>query len=371
LADRTSVLQCVAMGETVFIAVLLSRLLIPLAIPRFPIPAILAALVIDAADQTIFDAFDAEPANYQGYDKALDIYYLTIAYVSTIRNWTDGFAFRTGQFLWYYRLFGVVAFELTEVRALLLIFPNTFEYFFIFYEGVRLLWNPHRLSHRNIILAAAGIWVFIKLPQEWWIHIAQLDFTDFMDDYPWMWGVLGALVAGALVTLFVLRDRIPKPDWPLTFDVDEHRTTSATELADPTWGRWALLNHPLFEKTALVSMVTIIFVQVLPDVDGGVFGTTVAVMIVVVANAFIGYWLAARGTNWRHALTEFLGMGVVNVGVVGVAWLLLRRSDEPLAVGQTLFLVALLTLIVTLYDRYRLMRLPAASLIPGRPRVTP
>jgi inner membrane protein involved in colicin E2 resistance len=94
-------------------------------------------------------------------------------------------------------------------------------------------------------------------------------------------------------------------------------------------------------------------------------------MIVVVANAFIGYWLGARGTNWRHALTEFLGMGVVNVGVVGVAWLLLRRSDEPLAVGQTLFLVALLTLIVTLYDRYRLMRLPAASLIPGRPRVTP
>ena len=29
---------------------------------------------------------------------------------------------------------------------------------------------------------AAFIWIFIKLPQEWWIHVAQLDFTDFMKE---------------------------------------------------------------------------------------------------------------------------------------------------------------------------------------------
>ncbi len=29
---------------------------------------------------------------------------------------------------------------------------------------------------------AAFIWIFIKLPQEWWLHIAQLDFTDFMKE---------------------------------------------------------------------------------------------------------------------------------------------------------------------------------------------
>jgi len=28
----------------------------------------------------------------------------------------------------------------------------------------------------------ACIWIFIKLPQEWWIHIAQLDFTGFMKE---------------------------------------------------------------------------------------------------------------------------------------------------------------------------------------------
>ena len=46
------------MNETtdllVFWLVVLSRFLVPLAIPRFPLPAILAALIIDGVDQTIF-----------------------------------------------------------------------------------------------------------------------------------------------------------------------------------------------------------------------------------------------------------------------------------------------------------------------------
>jgi hypothetical protein len=61
---------------------------------------------------------------------------------------------------------------------LLLIFPNTFEYFFIFYEAVRARWNPLRMSKRGVIAAAAAIWIVIKLPQEYWIHVAQLDVTD-------------------------------------------------------------------------------------------------------------------------------------------------------------------------------------------------
>ena len=48
-----------------------------------------------------------------GYDKALDIYYLAIAYASTLRNWRDPFAFDIAALLWYYRLVGALAFELT------------------------------------------------------------------------------------------------------------------------------------------------------------------------------------------------------------------------------------------------------------------
>ena len=45
-----------------------------------------------------------------------------------------------------------------------MIFPNTFEYFFIFYEAVRLRWDPKRMSKTVVIGAAAFIWIFIKLP---------------------------------------------------------------------------------------------------------------------------------------------------------------------------------------------------------------
>ncbi|MFV2038955.1 MAG: hypothetical protein ACC660_01795, partial [Acidimicrobiales bacterium] len=162
--------------ELIFLAVVLLRLGIPLFIPRFALPAILASLVIDAADQTIFqNNTDLDLENYQGYDKALDIYYLTIAYLSTIRNWTDHFAFRSIQFLWYYRLLGVLIFEATDVRAVLVVFPNTFEYFFIAYEAVRLCWDPSRLNKRQVIKTIAFIWIFIKLPQKWWLHVAKLD----------------------------------------------------------------------------------------------------------------------------------------------------------------------------------------------------
>ena len=47
----------------ILIGVILARLLVPLLIPRFPLPAIIAALVIDGVDQTIFQRFDQSPLN--------------------------------------------------------------------------------------------------------------------------------------------------------------------------------------------------------------------------------------------------------------------------------------------------------------------
>ena len=82
------------MDGLIFGVVVASRVLVPLAIPRFPLPAMLAALVIDGIDQTIFQTFtDLDLTGYQSYDKALDVYYLSIAYVATLRNWTNLDAF--------------------------------------------------------------------------------------------------------------------------------------------------------------------------------------------------------------------------------------------------------------------------------------
>jgi hypothetical protein len=81
----------------VVVAIVAARLLVPLLIPRVPL-VIVVVLVLDAADQTLLATFTtvdtSETGVYQSVDKALDIYYLSIAYLSTMRNWTSRPAFQ-------------------------------------------------------------------------------------------------------------------------------------------------------------------------------------------------------------------------------------------------------------------------------------
>ena len=352
----------------IFVVVVGLRLFVPLLIPRFPLPAILACLVIDAADQTIFqNNTDLDLTGYQGYDKALDIYYLTIAYLSTLRNWTDAFAFGVARFLWYYRLVGVLLFELLDVRALLIIFPNTFEYFFIAYVTVQAWWDPARLSRRQIIGMAAFIWIFIKLPQEWWIHIAQLDFTDFMKEDVfgvststswgtaigenlWFVGLLVAVGIGIAFAVQKISRLAPAPDWSFNMDVD--KTIRQEELVEVPDRPRSILSWYMFEKVALVSMVTIIFAQMLPGNENNIVGTVVAVSFIIVVNSFIGFRFAQRGRSWATTGGEFAVMAVVNLAAAAVFIALSRNADEPLNETATVFFVLLLTLIVTMFDRY-------------------
>ena len=67
------------MEQTVFALVVAARFLLPLLIPRYPLPAIIACLILDGVDQTIFQLFGYDPPYYQSYDKAMDIFYLSVA----------------------------------------------------------------------------------------------------------------------------------------------------------------------------------------------------------------------------------------------------------------------------------------------------
>ena len=354
----------------VFVIVVLLRIGIPLAIPRYPLPSIIAALVIDAADQTIFQVLTTlDLDGYQSYDKALDIYYLAIAYVATMRNWANLVGFRASRFLWYYRLVGVTAFELLHWRPLLLIFPNTFEYFFIWYEAARTRWNPVRFAARTVIGAAAAIWIFIKLPQEYWIHIAQLDTTDFIKedilgvsaDTSWgdaigenLWVVPVVAVIVAVLVYVVRRvsRRLPPADWKLTIDADDHRDINPEDLTLAVDRR--IDRDTLIEKIVLVGLISIIFGQVLPGVGSDNVRLVAAIAAIIVANAFVSTWLARRGRSWESMVTEFGVMAVVNLGLA-VLWMILISddSDAESSIRVAVFFVLLLTLIVTFYDRYR------------------
>jgi hypothetical protein len=362
-------------GGVIFVAVVAARILVPLAIPRYPLPAMIAALVIDGIDQTIFQTFtNLDLSGYQQYDKALDVYYLSIAYTASLRNWTNLDAFDVGRFLYYYRLVGVVAFELTQIRALLLVFPNTFEYFFDAYEAVRIRWDPRRMSRRLVIGIAAFIWIFIKLPQEWWIHVAQLDATDLIKENifgvakdaswadafaarPLVLVVVGvALVVFFVVAWWVITRKLPPADHSPTFDADKNQPMVDSDRIDRMRKQIAskVIDRELVEKVVLVGLVSIIFGSMLPDVQASPLGIAAGVAIVIVVNGWISDFLIrrARTLGYHTARRQFLGTLVVNIVIVEVGQLILDVLRGP-TLQHALVFVLLLSLIVTLYDRYR------------------
>jgi hypothetical protein len=343
------------MDEAVVGAVVLVRFFLPLLIINYPLPAIIACLVVDAADHSIFQLITDDPMpGYQAYDKALDVFYLALAYISSMRNWRDDTAFGVTRFLYMYRLVGVTLFELFHHRWLLFIFPNTFEYFFIAYEFVRTRWNPSRLSRRTLLLMAAAIWVFIKLPQEWWIHIAHLDFNDFMSDHSYMWIVIGCLFAIVAIVLWIQRERIPKPDWALTFNVNRHLPPLNYEIG----GSERFFNNVLLEKAAFLAMITVIFAQVVPGARMTNLELTACVLAVVVLNAAVGQWLQRRGRNWASTLQTFVAALVINAGIALLAGFIGKDDIGDDATLAVLFFVLLMSLLIALFDRYRATRSP-------------
>jgi hypothetical protein len=336
-----------AVATAVFVAVVGARFLVPLLIPRYPLPAILASLVLDAVDQSIFQAFGFDPPGYQGYDKAMDVYYLAIAYLATMRNWSSRPAARIARFLYYYRLVGVVAFELTDSRALLMIFPNTFEYFFIAYELYRLRWNPARVASRTWLLTAAAIWIFIKLPQEWWIHVAQLDFTDTVAEVWWFGpAVVAGLVLLGLAYWYGVRPRQPAPDWPWKIAADPLP-------ADAGAATGRLWSAATLEKAVLVGLICEIYGQVLPGTSatGGRLFLGTATFVVI--NAAITLALARSAARVASMLAAFLLRVALNGGLVLLAGWLLDREGGALDRASALFFAVLLSLITLLDDRYR------------------
>ena len=337
----------------VFVIVVAARFLVPLLIPRFPLPAVIACLVIDGIDQTVFQAFGFDPPGYQNYDKAMDLFYLSIAFLTTLQNWTRTAAVQIARFLFFYRMVGVLVFELTGWRTALLLFPNTFEYFFIFYELVRLRWDPRRFGPRFWLLSAAVIWVVVKLPQEYWIHIAKLDFTDTWAEVAWFAPVVtGAALALGAVLWFVVRPRLVTPDWPWRIAPEPLPVEIDTAAKRDAWmsANLRVLSWWSLEKVALIGLLSTVYARILPGLEVSESRLFVGIGLYVLANVVISL-LVARHVGSRTGLLAGFGARVAaNVGLVLLARLFLGTG--ALAVWDTLFFVLLLSLLITYHDRF-------------------
>jgi hypothetical protein len=338
----------------VFSVVLVARFVVPFTVFRWPLPGIVACLVIDAVDQTVFQSFGYDPPFYQGYDKAMDVFYLGIAYIATLRNWASVPAFDVSRFLFFYRQVGAVAFELSGARWLLVVFPNTFEYFFIAVEAVRTRWRTTRLGWRGWIAVAACIWIFVKLPQEWWIHIAKLDFTDALADNAWFGPVvLGGLAVLLLVFALVVRPRLPKPDhrdWQVTAPpLPEALDTSAKRAAymvehGRVWSQASL------EKSLLIGLLFVIYATILPGNETAPLRLLLWVGVFVLVNIAGALALARRGYSNSGLALGLVARFAFNLVLLG---LVERVFYNGLEFGHGTFFVLLFSVIVTVYDRYR------------------
>lgn len=349
----------------IFLIVVGLRLIVPLFIPRFPLPAIILCLVIDGMDQTIFQKYTTiDLSGYQSYDKALDIYYLSIAYLSTFKNWTNHAAFQVAQFLFYYRMIGVVLYENFHLGQILFIFPNTFEYFFIFYSVLALRYKMTEFKGKFFVLAAAFIWIFIKLPQEYWIHIAHLDTTDliraFFAEYgnniPVLIGVFAAFavfIGFVLFLLYLFIKRLPKPDHKFTF---RYEKIKKIEFSFPSSYKnlMKVYKKQLAEKIIFVSLITVIFASIFPSFNGSNLNIILGVTFVIIANSICSY-IILKSKNLSNSLIEnFVFMFILNTVIIVVFINIINKSQEiNLTVfGVILFLAYILTLITHLYDKY-------------------
>ena len=340
----------------VFWGVVAARVLVPLGVFRFPLPAMLASLVIDGLDQTIFQTVtNVKPDDYQSYDKALDVYYLSMAYLAMLRNWVSRDAFDIGRFLFYWRLVGVVIFEQTQIRAVLLIFPNAFEYFFDTYEAIRTRWDPRRLARNLLLGIAAFIWIVFKLPQEWFIHVAKLDATEVIGSAPWIIAV--ALVAMALLAgliWWLVVPRLRPADHPFTLDADSQQPMVSGDAIDRE--RRHIAEHvvalELLEKVVLIGLVSVIFSRLLPGADPAAIDVLIAVGVLVVVNTLVSSVLVRRGDRPHGVIEAFVVFLAMNVALVVGAQFVLEVL-RGVALQHALVFVLLLSLIMTAYDRYR------------------
>jgi len=144
---------------------------------RWALAGALIAIAVDLSDLFLKNLLDLGGLkDYQRFDKIVDLVYM-FCFLIVTRRWR-GPAKTWSAWLFGFRMFGLVAFEFTEARWVLLVFANVFEFWFIANAAV-LHWRPGKvLETRNAVLLLAAV-TPLKLFQEYVLHYGRWldDFT--------------------------------------------------------------------------------------------------------------------------------------------------------------------------------------------------
>jgi hypothetical protein len=168
------------------------RVLGSLGVLRWAFVGALIAILIDFSDLFLKNLLDLGGLhNYQRFDKVADLVYMG-AFLWVSRRW-EGPAKTWAATLFVYRLVGLVAFEATQARWLLLVFPNVFEFWFVANAGI-LHWRPNRVLDRRFATVLVAALLPLKLFQEYALHYAKwLDSFTAVEAVSaiWSWVIPG------------------------------------------------------------------------------------------------------------------------------------------------------------------------------------
>lgn len=153
------------------------RVLGSLPVLRWAFVGALIAIAVDFSDLFLKNLLDLGGLkDYQRFDKVADLVYMG-CFLWVSRRWR-GPAKSVAAWLFGFRVVGLVAFEATEARWVLLVFPNLFEFWYLANAGI-LHWRPRKvLEGRTAVYLLAGL-LPLKLFQEYALHYGQWldDFT--------------------------------------------------------------------------------------------------------------------------------------------------------------------------------------------------
>jgi len=159
-----------------------------LPVLRWPLAGGILAILVDLSDLLLMNLLDLGGVpDYQRLDKILDLVYMGAFLVVALR-WSGPDRW-VSIALFAYRMVGFAAFELTGERALLLLFPNVFEPWFLLVALLHHRWNPVPWTAWSLGGALAAL-LAVKEVQEWALHWAKLfDGITALEaiDRAWRW----------------------------------------------------------------------------------------------------------------------------------------------------------------------------------------
>ncbi len=143
---------------------------------RWALAGSLAVILIDLSDLFMMNLLDMGGVrNYQALDKWLDLTYM-VAFLFVARQW-GGPSHSIAIALFALRIVGVLTFEVVDSRWVLLLFPNVFEFWFVFVAASQRFAPNYELTWRRSLLWLIPL-TTVKEAQEYALHGAQ-----WLDNY--------------------------------------------------------------------------------------------------------------------------------------------------------------------------------------------